>query len=99
MRVATREQLNEKEQDLRVFAKKQDYEIADFVIEQRSSLDVCSETLNTLLHNQSIRNILTPNISSLSRDISVLQEMLKTAKQEQKNIISTDGSCEAYPLY
>ena len=99
MRVATREQLDEKEQDLRVFAKKQDYKISDFIIEQQSGLADCSKTLNELLHNQSVRNILTPNISGLSRDISVLHKIMKTAKQEQKNIISTDGSCEAYPLY
>lgn len=99
MRVATREQIDAKEQDLRVFAKKQDYEIADFVIEQRSGLATCSETLNGFLHNQSVRNILTPNISSLSRDISVLHNIMKTANQEQKNIISADGSTESYPLY
>lgn len=99
MRVATREQLDEKEQDLRVFAKKQDYEITDFVIEQRSGLAACSKTLNGLLHNQSVRNILTPNISGFSRDISVLHNIMKTAKQEQKNIISADESCEAYPLH
>lgn len=99
MRVATREQLDEKEQDLRVFAKKQDYKISDFIIEQQSGLAACSKTLNELLHNQSVRNILTPNISGLSRNISVLHKIMKTAKHEQKNIISTDGSCEAYPLY
>ena len=99
MRVATREQLDEKEQDLRVFAKKQDYEITDFVIEQRSGLAACNKTLNELLHNQSVRNILTPNISGLSRNISVLQGILRTAEKNNKNIISTDGSSEAYPLY
>lgn len=99
MRVATREQLDEKEQDLRVFAEKQDYEITNFVIEQRSGLAACSKTLNELLHNHSVRNILTPNTNGFSRDISVLYNIMKTAKQEQKNIISADGSCEAYPLY
>lgn len=99
MRVATREQLDEKEQDLRVFSKMHDYEITDFVIEQRSGLAACSKTLNELLHNQSVRNILTPNISGLSRNISVLQGILRTAEKKNKNIISTDGSCEAYPLY
>lgn len=99
MRVATREQLDEKEQDLRVFAKTHDYEITDFVIEQRSGLAACSETLNELLHNQSVRNILTPNISGLSRNMSVLHEIMKTAKKNNKNIISTDGSCKIYPLY
>lgn len=99
MRVATREQLNDREQELGQFAKKHDYEITDFVIEQRSGLAACSERLNELLHNQSVRNILTPNISGLSRNISVLQEILRTAKKNNKNIISADGSSEAYPLY
>lgn len=49
MRVATREQLNDREQELRQFAKKHDYEITDFVIEQRSGLAAYSETLNGLL--------------------------------------------------
>lgn len=99
MRVAAREQLNDREQELRQFAKKHDYEITDFVIEQRSGLAACSETLNELLHNQSVRNILTPNISGLSRNISVLQEILRTAEKNNKNIISTGGSCESYPIY
>lgn len=99
MRVATREQLNDREQELRQFAKKHDYEITDFVIEQRSGLAACSETLNELLHNQSVRNVLTSSISGLSRNISVLQVILRTAKKNNKNIISADGSCEAYPLY
>ena len=67
MRVATREQLNDREQELRQFAKKHDYEITDFVIEQRSGLAAYSETLNGLLQNQSVRNILMPNISGLSK--------------------------------
>lgn len=99
MRVATREQLNDREQELRQFAKKHDYEITDFVIEQRSGLAACSETLNELLHNQSVRNVLTSSISGLSRNISVLQGILRTAEKKNKNIISTDGNCESYPLY
>ncbi len=85
--------------DAWVFAKKQDYEISKFIVEQQSGLAACSKTLNELLYNQSVRNILTPNISGLSREISVLQDILRTAKKNNKNIISTDGSCEAYPLY
>ena len=96
MRVATCEQLSDKEQKLRKFAEKHDYEITDFVIEKRSSLAACSKTLDALLHNQSVSNILTPNISGLSRDIFVLCEMMKTAKKNNKNIISAEGSCEAY---
>lgn len=99
MWVATREQLNDREQELRQFAKKHDYEITDFVIEQRSGLAAYSETLNGLLQNQSVRNILMPNISGLSRNISVLQGILRTAEKNNKNIISTDGSCESYPIY
>lgn len=99
MRVATREQLNDREQELRQFAKKYDYEITDFVIEQRSGLAACRETLNELLQNQSVRNILTPNISGLSRNISVLQGILRTAEKNNKNIISTDGSCKSYSIY
>ena len=99
MRVATREQLNDREQELRQFAKKHNYKISDFIIEQRSGLAACSKTLGELLHNQSVRNILTPNISGLSRNISVLQGILRTAKKNNKNIISADGSSEAYPLY
>lgn len=93
MRVATCEQLNDREQKLRQFAKKRNYEITDFVIEQRSGLAACSETLNMLLHNQSVRNILTSSISGLSRDMSVLHGIMKAAKRNNKNIISADGSC------
>lgn len=56
MRVATREQLNDREQELRRFAKKHNYEISDFIIEQRSGLVACSETLNK---NKKISSVQT----------------------------------------
>ena len=37
------------------------------------------------MYNQSVRNILTPNINGFSGNILVLQDILQTAKQEQKN--------------
>lgn len=98
IRAAVFEQIESREQKLRDFAKKNNYKISDFIIEQRSGLADCSITLNGLLHNQSVENILTPNISSLSRNMSVLHDIKRTAKMNNKNIISADGSCEAYLL-
>lgn len=57
MRVATCEQLNDKEHELKQFAKKYDNEFTDFITGQQSDLAAYSETLNELLHNQSARNI------------------------------------------
>lgn len=98
MRVAGYEQLDNREKKLRDFAKKNNYKISDFIIEQRSGLADCSITFNGLLHNQSVENILTQNISSLSRNIFVLNNIINIAKKNNKNIISTDGSCEEYLL-
>ncbi len=95
LRVAALDNVVEREQELRLFAKKRNYEISDFIIEQRSGLAPCSKTLSELLHSQSAINILVPTISGLSRNISVLQDIIYTAKKNNKNIISADGSCEA----
>lgn len=67
------------------------YEISDFIVEQRSGLAACSKTLYGLLHNQSVKTILTPNLCSLSRNILVAQDILNTAKRNNKKIISMDG--------
>ena len=98
IRAAVFEQIESREQKLRAYAKKNNYKISDFIIEQRSGLADCSITLNGLLHNQSVENILIPNISSLSRNIFVLNNIINIAKKNNKDIISTDGSCEAYLL-
>lgn len=80
MRVGNREQLDEREQKLRTFAKEHNYTISDFIIEQRNGLAPCSEILKELLHNQSVRNVLTLNTSSLSRDACVLQGIVSFAR-------------------
>ena len=98
MRVATKEQLTERKEVLNTYAKKQGYAITDFVIEQNSGMAPYGAGLNELLHNQSVRTILVPNISGLSRKILELQSIKRAAKQQQKNIISIDGSYEKFPL-
>lgn len=98
IRAAVFEQIESREQKLRDFAKKNNYKISDFIIEQCRGLADCSIALNGLLHNQSVENILRSNISSLSRSIFVLNNIINIAKKNNKNIISTYESCEAYLL-
>ena len=91
MRVATFEQVDDRTSQMKEFADKNGYEISDFIVEQRSSLAACSKTLYGLLHNQSVKTILTPTLSSLSRNILVTQDILNNAKRNNKKIISMDG--------
>ena len=90
MRVATFEQVDDRTSQMKEFADKNGYEISDFIVEQRSGLAACSKTLYGLLHNQSVKTILTPNLCSLSRNILVTQDILNTAKRNNKKIISLD---------
>ena len=91
MRVATFEQVDDRTSQMKEFADKNGYEISDFIVEQRSGLAACSKTLCGLLHNKSVKTILTPTLSSLSRNILVTQDILNTAKSNNKKIISMDG--------
>ena len=86
MRVATFEQVDDRTNQMKEFADKNGYEISDFIVEQRSGLVACSKTLYGLLHNQSVKTILTPTLSSLSRNILVTQDILNTAKRNNKKI-------------
>ena len=91
MRVATFEQVDDRTNKMKEFEDKNGYENSDFIVEQRSSLAACSKTLYGLLHNQSVKTILTPTLSSLSRNILVTQDILNTAKRNNKKIIIMDG--------
>ena len=91
MRVATFEQVDDRTNQMKEFADKNGYEISDFIVEQRSGLATCSKTLYGLLHNKSVKTILTPTLSSLSRNILVTQDILNTSKRNNKKIISMDG--------
>ena len=90
MRVATFEQVDDRTNKMKEFADKNGYEISDFIVEQRSSLAVCSKTLYGLLHNQSVKTILTPTLGSFSRNILVTQDILNTAKRNNKKMNRMD---------
>lgn len=85
-------EMEQRETELRHYADTHNLEIEKIEFEQLSGLKQ-SALLNQLIENESIKAILTPTISCLTRDIKLLFGIKAKAAKYNTQIISIDGSC------